>query len=109
MINLKKLLTGSALALSAIFYSQGTFTNLPSNYNTASSEAAPEKLLSAKELVDIKLNAMMNDPVLRNANWGFVVYDPKTKKVISSYNGYGDEYARGRFPLDHAAGIFRRN
>ncbi|HAV02836.1 MAG TPA: D-alanyl-D-alanine carboxypeptidase/D-alanyl-D-alanine-endopeptidase, partial [Chryseobacterium sp.] len=86
MINLKKLLTGSALALSAIFYSQGTFTNLPSNYNTASSEAAPEKLLSAKELVDIKLNAMMNDPVLRNANWGFVVYDPKTKKVISSYN-----------------------
>ncbi len=86
MINLKKLLTGSALAFSAIFYSQGTFTNLPSNYNTASSEAAPEKLLSAKELVDIKLNAMMNDPVLRNANWGFVVYDPKTKKVISSYN-----------------------
>ena len=29
---------------------------------------------------------MINDPVLRNANWGFVVYDPKTKKIISSYN-----------------------
>ena len=28
----------------------------------------------------------MNDPVLRNASWGFVVYDPKTQKIVSSYN-----------------------
>lgn len=28
----------------------------------------------------------MTDPVLKNATWGFVVYDPKTKKIISSYN-----------------------
>ena len=42
--------------------------------------------MSAKELVYIKINSIMNDPVLRNANWGFVIYDPKTKKVVSSYN-----------------------
>ncbi len=49
--------------------------------------ASPEKItLSAKELVDIKINTMMSDPVLRNANWGFVVYDPKTKKIVSSHN-----------------------
>ena len=29
---------------------------------------------------------MFTDPVMRNAQWGFVVYDPKTKKVINSYN-----------------------
>lgn len=89
MINIKKILVSSAIAVSAFAYGQGTFasTNYPQSYeNQNSSKESAEKLLSAKELVDIKLNSMMNDPVLRNANWGFVVYDPKTKKVISSYN-----------------------
>lgn len=47
---------------------------------------AEKNLLTAKEIVDINLNEMMNDPVLRNAHWGFAVYDPKTNKIISSYN-----------------------
>ena len=29
---------------------------------------------------------MASDPVLKNAKWGLVIYDPKTKKVISSFN-----------------------
>ncbi|WHF52634.1 D-alanyl-D-alanine carboxypeptidase/D-alanyl-D-alanine-endopeptidase [Chryseobacterium gotjawalense] len=91
MINIKKILVSSAIAVSAFAFGQGTFasTNYPQSYdsqNSNSSKESAEKLLSAKELVDIKLNSMMNDPVLRNANWGFVVYDPKTKKIISSYN-----------------------
>ncbi|QOW10024.1 D-alanyl-D-alanine carboxypeptidase/D-alanyl-D-alanine-endopeptidase [Kaistella flava (ex Peng et al. 2021)] len=91
MINIKKILVSSAIAVSAFAFGQGTFasTNYPQSYdnqNSNTSKESAEKLLSAKELVDIKLNSMMNDPVLRNANWGFVVYDPKTKKVISSYN-----------------------
>ena len=91
MINIKKILVSSAVAVSSFVFAQGTFTssNYPQSFesqNSSISKESSEKLLSAKELVDIKLNSMMNDPVLRNANWGFVVYDPKTKKVISSYN-----------------------
>ncbi|MGA9211112.1 D-alanyl-D-alanine carboxypeptidase/D-alanyl-D-alanine endopeptidase [Kaistella sp.] len=93
MINIKKILVSSTIAVSAFAFGQGTFasSNYPQSYesqnSTISKESVPpEKLLSAKELIDIKLNSMINDPVLRNANWGFVVYDPKTKKIISSYN-----------------------
>ncbi|KEY19984.1 D-alanyl-D-alanine carboxypeptidase/D-alanyl-D-alanine endopeptidase [Kaistella antarctica] len=91
MINIKKILVSSAISVSSFVFAQGTFTssNYPQSYesqNSGISRESAEKLLSAKELVDIKLNSMMNDPVLRNANWGFVVYDPKTKKIISSYN-----------------------
>ena len=57
------------------------------NQNSAPADViATEKLLTPKELVDININGMMSDPVLKNADWGFVVYDPKTKKVVSSYN-----------------------
>ncbi|MDN3605592.1 D-alanyl-D-alanine carboxypeptidase/D-alanyl-D-alanine endopeptidase [Kaistella yonginensis] len=91
MINIKKILVSSAIAVSTFALGQGSFasTTYPQSYDTQnlnSTKESAEKLLSAKELVDIKLNSMINDPVLRNANWGFVVYDPKTKKIISSYN-----------------------
>ena len=90
MISIKNIFVSSALAFSAFAFGQGTFatTTYPQSYDnqTSHSNTTSEKLMSAKELVDINLNGMINDPVLRNANWGFVIYDPKTKKVISSYN-----------------------
>lgn len=93
MISLKNLFLAPAFAVSALVLGQGTFTsnNFPQSYESHSSNipkeaVAPEKLLSAKELVDINLNSMMNDPVLRNADWGFVIYDPLTKKIVNSYN-----------------------
>src|SRR5690606_33561983 len=88
MINFKKTLVSAALAISAIAFGQGTFTssNYPQSYDNLNANTSAEKLLTAKELVDIKINSMMNDPVLRNADWGFVIYDPKTKKIVSSYN-----------------------
>lgn len=90
MIRLKNIFFVQALALSTLAFGQGTFASntLPQSYehNTGLKEVAAEKLLSAKELLDININAMMNDAVLRNADWGFVVFDPKTKKVVSSYN-----------------------
>lgn len=36
--------------------------------------------------INNNISAMFTDPVMRNANWGFVVYDPKNKRVINSYN-----------------------
>ena len=95
MIRLKNIFVSSALAVSAFAFSQGTFTTstYPQSYDNQSSSSpkdfsstTTEKLMTAKELVDININSMMSDPVLRNASWGFVIYDPKTKKVVSSYN-----------------------
>ena len=88
MISIKNIFVSTALAFSTFAFSQGTFatTTYPQSYDNQHSNSAPEKLMSAKELVDINLNGMMSDPVLRNATWGFVIYDPRTKKVISSYN-----------------------
>ena len=39
-----------------------------------------------QELLNSKISSMFTDPVMKNANWGFVVYDPKNKRVINSYN-----------------------
>ena len=69
MINIKKIIVSSAIAVSAFAFGQGTFTssNYPQSYENQNSnitKESAEKLLSAKELVDIKLNSMMNDPVL---------------------------------------------
>lgn len=96
MINLKKYIAATAFAISGCIAAQMTNTSVkqyPVMYENqsgslpSSSTATAEKVvLSARELIDINLNTMMNDPVLKNAHWGFVIYDPKTKKVISSYN-----------------------
>jgi len=40
----------------------------------------------ALEHANVTLEAMKNDPVLRNAEWGFAVYDPNAQKLILSYN-----------------------
>lgn len=97
MVNYRKYISSVAVLASGFFLAQSTVStvlysqaydnqrntlNLPSPITSV----AEKTILSAKELVDINVNTMMADPVLKNATWGFVVYDPKTKKVISSYN-----------------------
>lgn len=96
MVNFRKYISGITVLASGFFLAQSTvsavlyspsYDNQKSGLNLPSPVAAVEKtILSPKELVDISVNTMMADPVLKNANWGFVIYDPKTKKIISSYN-----------------------
>lgn len=96
MINYRKYISGLTVLATGFFLAQSTVATVlyspssegqKSGLNLPSPAAAIEKaFLSPKELVDVNLNTMMADPVLKNATWGFVVYDPKTKKVISSYN-----------------------
>ena len=93
MIRIKDILVSGALVVFTTAFGQGTFTstNYPQSYDNQTSNnskdfATSEKLMTAKELVDININSLANDPVLRNANWGFVIYDPKTKKIVSSFN-----------------------
>lgn len=96
MINYRKYISGVTVLATGFLLAQSTvstvlyspnFDNQKTGLNLPSPAVAIEKaLLSPKELVDVSVNTMMADPVLKNATWGFVVYDPKTKKVISSYN-----------------------
>ncbi|MGC4130296.1 MAG: D-alanyl-D-alanine carboxypeptidase/D-alanyl-D-alanine-endopeptidase [Bergeyella sp.] len=96
MTRLKNYLTGFSVVIAGMLSGQGS--NLASPYSqmyenqvktisaSAISNAVSNVILSPKDRIDITLEGMMNDPVLKNASWGFVVYDPKTKKVVSSYN-----------------------
>lgn len=97
MVNFRKYISSAAVLASGFFLAQSTvstvlysqaYDNQKSNLNLPSpiTSMVEKAVLSPKELVDINVNTMMADPVLKNATWGFVVYDPKTKKVISSYN-----------------------
>lgn len=96
MVNFRKYISGITVLASGLFLAQSTVSTVlfSSTYdsqkpslNLPSPAVAIEKtILSPKELIDVNLNTMITDPVLKNANWGFVVYDPKTKKIISSYN-----------------------
>ena len=49
-------------------------------------ETPPPTPLTPEEQLNSNIASMFNDPVMRNAQWGFVVYDPKKKKIINSYN-----------------------
>lgn len=79
-----------SLGLSSFVFSQGTSAGtLPqiSDQQTLVKDITAEKaLLSPKDQIELNINKMFTDPVLRNANWGFVVYDTKTGKIVTSYN-----------------------
>ena len=49
-------------------------------------ETPPPTPLTPEEQLNSNIASMFNDPVMRNAQWGFVVYYPKKKKIINSYN-----------------------
>ena len=78
------------LGLSSFIFSQGTSAGtLPqvADQQLLVKDITAEKaLLSPKEQIEFNINKMFTDPVLRNANWGFVVYDTKTGKIVTSYN-----------------------
>ena len=88
------LYTFFCVAAASVFSAQVSNTSMklyPALYDNQQSHvavtgAAEKVALSAKDQLEININSMSNDPVLRNATWGFALYDPKTKKVISSYN-----------------------
>jgi D-alanyl-D-alanine carboxypeptidase/D-alanyl-D-alanine-endopeptidase (penicillin-binding protein 4) len=91
MITLKKIFVSSAVALSTIVFGQNAvpvfqYPQLYENQISTAYAVSDKSLLSAKEQIDISINSMMCDPVLENANWGFVIYDPKTQKIVNSYN-----------------------
>ena len=80
-----------SIGISSIVFSQGsvavsTFPQVAEQQGLVKDITAEKALLSPKEQIEFNINKMFTDPVLRNANWGFVVYDPKTQKVVTAYN-----------------------
>ncbi|WP_312764599.1 D-alanyl-D-alanine carboxypeptidase/D-alanyl-D-alanine-endopeptidase [Epilithonimonas sp.] len=80
-----------AIGFSSFVFSQGsvavsTFPQVADQQSLVKDITAEKALLSPKEQIEFNINKMFTDPVLRNANWGFVVYDPKTEKIVTAYN-----------------------
>ncbi len=95
MVNFRKYISGVTVLAAGFLWAQTTVSTVLYSHNNDNSrslnlpspvDALEKAILSPKDVVDINVNTMMADPVLKNATWGFVVYDPVTKKVISSYN-----------------------
>ena len=59
---------------------------IPTSGESVVIETPPPTPLTPEEQLNSNIASMFNDPVMRNAQWGFVVYDPKKKKIINSYN-----------------------
>lgn len=78
----------SELLLAQINVSSGHYSQMYENQKNEGNavDDRDEKTLSAREKVDFTIEKMKSDPVMRNANWGFVVYDPQAKKIINAYN-----------------------
>lgn len=79
------------IGFSSFVFSQGsvavsTYPQVADQQNLVKDITAEKALLSPKEQIEFNINKMFTDPVLRNANWGFVVYDPKTEKIVTAYN-----------------------
>lgn len=88
MLQFKKNILVAGLIFSAFGYAQNTVaTHYPQMYENQSKPGeVKEAILSPKDQIEIGINRMATDPVLKNAKWGFVIYDPKTKKTLSAYN-----------------------
>ena len=79
---MKKIFQHSIFAFLPLYFSaQDNAQTYPDGDFLVKSSAA-----SARDVLNNSISTMFTDPVMRNAQWGFVVYDPKTKKVINSYN-----------------------
>lgn len=54
--------------------------------NRTENKSTETTVFTAREQLEFNISSMKSDPVMRNANWGFVVFDPKTNEILSSYN-----------------------
>lgn len=91
IINKLKLQLGRQLLPIAAVFSLMANAQMGASYlpdyniiTTAASPASPEVI----QRVNTTLEDLKNDPVLRNADWGFALYNPETDKMIAAYNAH---------------------
>lgn len=87
MKNYRLYISSFGMILGSLFFAQNG-SKLGTIYTSEliKTVSAKEEVLTTKELVDLGVEQMRKDAVLRNAHWGFVVYDPKKCEIINSYN-----------------------
>ncbi len=83
----------SSLSFINFGYSQGMSLQLPGKGVETSAEkpkdvppVLPPKPLSPYDVMMERITKSASDPVLKSANWGFVVYDPQKNKIVVNYN-----------------------
>lgn len=86
----RKLAFGHLLLISSLFFAQNNLALNKTSFNGTLLDDESGPKTSSDYLVVAKIDSIIeqkkNDPVLRNADWGFVVYDPKSDEVLASYN-----------------------
>jgi serine-type D-Ala-D-Ala carboxypeptidase/endopeptidase (penicillin-binding protein 4) len=94
-MNIKKIILPIVFGLSQCFSAQSDSLNTAQNTDNfnielnSSGTVFPEKIeLSPKQRLDYSIDALKYDPVLKNAHWGFVLYDPEKKEIISQHNAH---------------------
>ncbi len=84
MNTLNRIFVTSAMVLQTFASAQ---TSIPNDINSEKKDSVvAEKILSPKEQLEVNIEKLKKDPILRVANWGFVVYDTKKKEKIIGYN-----------------------
>ena len=84
MNTLNRIFVTSAMVLQTFASAQ---TSIPTDINSEKKDSVvAEKILSPKEQLEVNIEKLKKDPILRVANWGFVVYDTKKKEKIIGYN-----------------------
>lgn len=80
-----KILVSTAILLQSFTWAQ---TSVPNLLRVDQQEFTPtvKPILSPKEQLQDNIDRLKNDPVLRSANWGFVVYDTQKKEKIIGFN-----------------------
>ena len=84
MKTLKRIFVSSAIVLQAFALAQTSIPKDISNEKQESSFVKP--ILSPKEQLEVNIEKLKKDPILRAGNWGFVVYDTQKKQKIIGYN-----------------------
>ena len=74
------------IALYTIFFGFSQNIEEKSEKKERITEILEKKPLTPKEQIEENIEKMQQDPVLKKANWGFVIYDTRTKKTVVSYN-----------------------
>ena len=62
-------------------------TSIPNDISNEKQESTiTNPVLSPKEQLEVNIEKLKKDPILRAGNWGFVVYDTQKKQKIIGYN-----------------------
>lgn len=85
IINRSLIILGLSLSVGASSQQRLAYTGTPSLEGIKTVKNAIVSEL-AKNEIDFAIERLQSESIVRNANWGFVIYDPESRQVVTSYN-----------------------